>query len=304
MSCLTALFAPVSREFDIFLGFSWRDWSASIIPGSIFAVGAMRYANLPLLSIPFKYLLLLSWLTPYVYFFNLSNQITGVDEDRINKPDRPIPAGTVTLEGAKWRWVIALSAFLLVAAFKPNLLPETIGWVLTVAFLCLTSVGSHWFGKNTVAMATGTWSLLNASWKVIVPLTPRSQRFVIAVSAWAGLLTQIQDLRDMKGDAAVGRKTMPLVFGEKATRWIIALLLLPASIWVLWIGDIVPIAPKTLTAVHVFLGYRLLNARGSRYDHKTYMVSPLYFISFFDQAKHDTDLHLYLLFDPHVHCGG
>ena len=221
MSCLTALFAPVSREFDIFLGFSWRDWSASIIPGSIFAVGAMRYANLPLLSIPFKYLLLLSWLTPYVYFFNLSNQITGVDEDRINKPDRHIPAGTVTLEGAKWRWVIALSAFLLVAAFKPNLLPETIGWVLTVAFLCLTSVGSHWFGKNTVAMATGTWSLLNASWKVIVPLTPRSQRFVIAVSAWAGLLTQIQDLRDIKGDAAVGRKTMPLVFGERATRWII-----------------------------------------------------------------------------------
>ena len=170
---------------------------------------------------------------------------------------------------------------------QTKLLPETIGWVLTVAFLCLTSVGSHWFGKNTVAMATGTWSLLNASWKVIVPLTPRSQRFVIAVSAWAGLLTQIQDLRDIKGDAAVGRKTTPLVFGERATRWIITLLLLPASFWVLWIGDIVPIAPKTLTAVHLFLGYRVLKARGSRYDHKTYMVSPLYSASFSDQSKHE-----------------
>jgi 4-hydroxybenzoate polyprenyltransferase len=197
----------------------------------------------------------------------------GVDEDRINKPDRPIPAGIVTLEGARWRWVIALSVFLLVAAFKPMLLPETIGWVFTEAFLCLTSAGNHWFGKNCVAMAAGTWSLLNASWKAIAPLTPRSLRFVIAMSVWVGLLAQIQDLRDVKGDAVVGRKTMPLVFGETATRWIITLLLLPASFWVLWIGGIVPIAPKTLAAVHLFLGYRVLNTRGSHYDHKTYMVS-------------------------------
>jgi 4-hydroxybenzoate polyprenyltransferase len=268
MSFPTALFAPVSRELDVFLAFTWRDWSSTIIPGSIFAAGAMRCANLPLPSILLKYLYLLSWLTPYIYFFNLSNQITGVDEDRINKPDRPIPAGIVTLEGAKWRWIIALLVFLLVAAFKPILLPETIGWVFTAAFLSLTSGGSHWFGKNCVAMTAGTWSLLNGSWK------DRSQCFVIAMSVWAGLLTQIANLRDIKGDAVVGRKTMPLVFGERATRWIITLLLLPTSIWVLWIGDIVSIAPKILTAVHLFLGYRVLNARGSRYDHKTYMVSP------------------------------
>lgn len=233
----------------------------------------MRYANLPLHSIPLKYLFLLSWLTPYVYFFNLSNQITGVDEDRIDKPDRPIPAGIVTLDGARRRWILALSAFLLVAAFKPILLPETISWVFTTAFLSLTSAGNHWFGKNCVAMTVGAWSLLNGSWKAIAPWTPKSQRFAIAVAVWAGLLVQIQDLRDIKGYAVVGRKTMPLVFGERATRWIITLLLLPASIWVLWIGDIVPIAPKTLTAVHLFLGYRILNAGGSRYDHKTYMVS-------------------------------
>jgi len=269
---LKAVRTSVVRELDIFLGFSWRDWSTTIIPGSIFAVGAMRSASLSLPSTISKYLLLVSWLTPYIYFFNLSNQITGVDEDRINKPDRPIPSGKVTLEGAKWRWVIALSAFLGVAVFEPRLLPETICWVFTVAFLCLTSAGNHWFGKNCVAMTTGTWALLSASWKAIALVTPKSERYVLAVAIWAGLMTHIQDLRDIKGDAAVGRKTMPLVFGDGASRYIITFLLMPASFWVLWRGEIVPIAPFTLTAVHLFLGYRIMQAGGPRYDHKTYMI--------------------------------
>ncbi|KAF9459223.1 UbiA prenyltransferase family-domain-containing protein [Collybia nuda] len=269
---LKAVFTPLTHELDIFLGFSWRDWSTTIIPGSIFSIGAMRNAGLPLPSMISNYLLLISWLTPYIYFFNLSNQIIGVDEDRINKPDRPIPSGKVTLEGAKSRWIAALSTFLAIAMFERTLLPETICWVFTVAFLCLTSAGNHWFGKNCVAMTTGTWSLLSASWKAITLSTPESERYVFAVSIWAGLLTHIQDLRDVRGDAAVGRKTMPLVFGDGVSRWIITFLLMPVSFWVLWKGGIVPISPTTLTAVHVFLGYRIMQAGGPRYDHKTYMI--------------------------------
>ncbi|THH15937.1 hypothetical protein EW146_g4625 [Bondarzewia mesenterica] len=264
-----AVFSPLIRELDIFLGFSWRDWSTTIIPGSIFAVGAMR--GLPIPSIITHYLFLVSWLTPYIYFFNLSNQITGVDEDRINKPDRPIPSGKVTISGAKQRWAFAFSTFMGIALYTPSLLPETICWVLTVAFLCLTSAGSHWFGKNCVAMTTGTWALLSASWKAIAPTTPKSEIYVYAVALWAGLITHIQDLRDIQGDAAVGRKTMPLVFGDRGSRLIITFLLLPAAYWVLWMGDIVRLAPYTLAAVHVILAYRILQAGGSRYDHKTYM---------------------------------
>lgn len=281
MNVLKVPFTFAARELDVFMGFSWRDWSTTIIPGSIFAVGAMRSAQLPVLSTLSNYLFLVTWLTPYIYFFNLSNQITGVDEDRINKPDRPIPSGKVTLEGAKWRWVVALSAYIGVAAYEVTLMPETICWILTVAFLCLTEAGGHWFGKNCVAMTTGTWALLSASWKALAPATPQSDRYVIAVAIWAGLITQIQDLRDIEGDALVGRKTMPLVFGDTASRWIVTFLLMPAGFWALWMGDIVPIAPYTLAAVHIFLGYRIMNAGGSRYDHKTYMVSGLAFLRSF-----------------------
>jgi len=263
--------ASLSHEFEIFLQFSWRDWSATIIPGSIFAVGAVQSTQ-PSLII-FRYILLLSWLTPYIYFFNLLNQITGVDEDRINKPDRPIPSGKLTLNGAKWRCVISLLVFLSIPAFEPALLPETLCWVLVVVFLCLTPAGNHWLGKSCVAMSVGLWSLLGASWKAIAPGLPKDDHNILALSVWAGLLTQIQDLRDVEGDAVVGRKTMPIVFGDVATRRVIVLLLMPTALLALWVGDILSIAPFTLTIAHVFLAYRVMQTGGSRYDHQTYMVS-------------------------------
>ncbi|TFY76372.1 hypothetical protein EWM64_g7644 [Hericium alpestre] len=169
-----SVFAPIARELDVFFGFSWRDWSTTIIPGSIFAVGAMR--DLPPVTLIKNYLFLVTWLTPYIYFFNLSNQITGVDEDKINKPDRPIPSGKVTLQGAQRRWIAAFSTFLGIALYQPDFLPETLCWIATVAFLCLTSYGDHWFGKNCVAMTTGTWALLSASWKAIAPARRRARR--------------------------------------------------------------------------------------------------------------------------------
>ncbi|KAF9073088.1 hypothetical protein BDP27DRAFT_1445258 [Rhodocollybia butyracea] len=103
-------------------------------------------------------------------------------------------------------------------------------------------------------MATGTWALLGGSWKAIAPLTPRTEHFILTISLWAGVLTSIQDLRDMKGDAAVGRQTLPLVLGSSRCRWTITFFLTPASLLVLWGG------------------YRVMNDKGSYHDHKTYMI--------------------------------
>ncbi|KAF9073086.1 UbiA prenyltransferase family-domain-containing protein [Rhodocollybia butyracea] len=266
-----SLLNALIHEVDVFLKFSWRDWSVTLIPGLIFSLGAMR--TLPSSSRIFQsYLLLIVWLTPYVYWFNLWNQITGIEEDRIDKPDRPIPSGKVTVVGAKIRWAVALTVFLSVAAYEPTLRPQTICWVLTSVMHCATPLGNHWFGKNCIAMTTGAWALLGGSWKAIAPLTPRTEHFILAVSLWAGLLTSIQDLRDMKGDAAIGRKTLPLVLGSSRCRRIITFFLIPASLLVLWGSGILSIAPASLIVVHAFLGYRIMNDKGSYHDHKTYMI--------------------------------
>ncbi|KDR71876.1 hypothetical protein GALMADRAFT_213704 [Galerina marginata CBS 339.88] len=238
----------LANEFNVFLGFSWRDWSTTLIPGSIFAIGAMRSSHVRPHSIVYSYIYLLLWLTSFVYFFNLSNQITGFKEDCINKPDRPIPSGKVTLAGAQVRWALAFISFLGLAYAQPSLLYETLCWIATAAFLCLSEAGNHWFGKNCVAMTTGTLALLSGSWKAVTAATPQSERYTATIAIWVGLLMQIQDLRDIEGDAAVGRKTFPLVFGDERGRWIITLLLLPLAVLVLWLGGIVQIAPVTVNA--------------------------------------------------------
>ncbi|KAF9258687.1 hypothetical protein L218DRAFT_1063146 [Marasmius fiardii PR-910] len=257
-------FLILSREF-LFLGFSWRDWSATIIPGSLFSIGAMRTHSDTSSIVP-RYLLLTLWLTLYIYFCNLWDQITGIEEDRIDKSDRPIPSGKITIAGAQLRRALALAAFLSVAAYEPALRPETFCWVIIVVLHLATpsAFGNHWFVKNCVALGTGTWALLGASWKAIAPLTPRIEGYILAVSVWAGLMTHIQDLRDMK--------TLPLVLGNIRTRRIITYLIIPVSLMVLGVGGVLSIAPWSIITIHVFLGYRIIHNYGSRYDHKTYML--------------------------------
>ncbi|PPR01592.1 hypothetical protein CVT26_013332 [Gymnopilus dilepis] len=269
----------LKREVDLLIAFTWRNYSFVTIPGFIVSFGAAL--NIPeaqertLFSTLSNHLLLLLWLTLCIYFSDLSNQIVGIEEDRINKPDRPIPSGKVSLEGARVRWAISLAAFLGLGLVRPLLLPEILLCVLISGFLCYTKAGNHWIGKNSIAMPIACWAILSGSWKTIALTYPegsvRSQ--MKAISIWLGLLMQIQDLRDVEGDRIIGRKTLPIAFGYERSRQIIVFLLSPPAILVLCMGDVLQIAPTTLLGLHSILLWRVLRGTDARYDHKTYMVS-------------------------------
>ncbi|KAJ8481846.1 hypothetical protein ONZ45_g15165 [Pleurotus djamor] len=267
MAAWSTPIAFVSHELGLFLGFTWRDWSTTLIPGLIVALGAAKHDALPI----FHAIGFIPWVSAFIYFFNLSNQITGIEEDRINKPDRPIVMGKVSLEGAKRRWVLSITCFLAIAARNGRQVPETCVWIATTAFLSLTAGGGHWFGKNTVGMTTGTWALLGGIYKAIAIPTAEVQRFVWVVALWTGVIMQIQDLRDIQGDTATGRSTLPVVIGEAQSRLAITFFVMPLSYWILWKGGIAAEAPVLLLAAHAALGYRVLSGHGPRYDHKTYM---------------------------------
>ncbi|KAJ7231253.1 UbiA prenyltransferase family-domain-containing protein [Mycena rebaudengoi] len=269
---MNKLLELISYEFDIFFAFTWRDWTTTIIPGSTWAVGAIATGQPSAASLLYRLPRLVVWLTLYIYFFNLTNQITGIDEDRVNKPGRPLPSGQITLRGAKMRWLAVFVAFIATAIPSPSLLAESAIWVLTAAFLCLTTAGAHWFGKNCVGMFIGPMTLLSASWRAIAPLTPPAQRYILAISLWVGATANIQDLRDVEGDQAVGRKTLTIVYGDAVARRIIFGSTVFLAVGILWWGGVLAIAPVSLVLVHWFLAYRVVHAVGGpRYDHKTYM---------------------------------
>ncbi|KAJ6564950.1 UbiA prenyltransferase family-domain-containing protein [Mycena vulgaris] len=273
MPRLLRAISRISVELDIFFAFSWWDWSTTIIPGCIWGIGAALAGQVSPTSILYRFPRLIVWLTLFIYLFNLSNQIVGISEDCVNKPNRPIPSGKVTLAGAKRRAVVVLVAFLAIGTISPCLLPESICWALATGFLSWTSAGHHWFGKNTVALIPGTWALLSGSWRSVSALTPAAKGYIYGMALWSALLTNIQDLRDVIGDRATGRRTLAVVFGPVRARRIITGGTIPAAIWVLWAWNILAVAPVSITVAHVFLGYRVISAEaGPRYDHKTYMM--------------------------------
>jgi 4-hydroxybenzoate polyprenyltransferase len=273
MSPLKPICSIFVDECKIFFEFSWRNWSVTIIPTVIFSIAAWRSTNMVFTAFLSTYAILVPWSILYIYSFELLSQTSNVQEDRINKPDRPIPSGHVTITGAKIRWAVVLAAFISIALLNPSILLETISWVIMSVFLSLPAAGHHWLGKNCIALSVGTWALLNPVWKLVTPATPGSTRFIYCLSAWASLGANIQDLRDIKGDMAIGRRTLPIVYGNKQSRFLLTFVLLPPALLSLWLGNIIQLAPITLCAAHVIVWWRVMQAdRGPRYDHKTYMV--------------------------------
>ncbi|KAJ6530600.1 hypothetical protein B0H19DRAFT_1082333 [Mycena capillaripes] len=153
-----------------------------------------------------------------MYTFTSSNQISGVAEDRINKPDRPIPSGLMSLRGAYSRWYASTDAFIILGA-EQGVRPWTALWVLLTIAQNFTGFGKQWFThalafapgvtRNAVFISLGTLCIMQPMWVQFAPNNPREWRWV-------------QDLRDIVGDRATGRNTLAL--GEPSSRCVMAVL--------------------------------------------------------------------------------
>lgn len=265
----------VQREIVLQWSFIHRDVSATLVPASLFVLAAWA-------SMPGAHLLPLGsalirgavyfWL--YILTFCLSNQLAGIDEDRLNKPDRPLPAGAVSRAGAWQRWGLASGLFVLVAWWWGVLLWAVLWWTIAT----LHNVGQwarHWPLKH-LTMVVGTIAQLAAAWSLVTPLTPEAWQFLWVLAVGMGPLFAAQDLRDMVGDAAIGRRTLPLVLGSARTRWLLSggFVVLP-----ILLGGAVPLPlvwPVLLawggcTLLSWSVAWRFWRYRTAGDDHQTYM---------------------------------
>jgi 4-hydroxybenzoate polyprenyltransferase len=132
--------------------------------------------------------------------------------------------------------------------------------------------------KNLVAMTLGTVAQLAATWELVTPLTPEMWRRVLAIAVLAGVTALVQDFRDVKGDKATGRKTLPITVGERPARVLVIGLFLLAPLWVHW--GLMP-AERSLSgvgcellldAMALFIAARVALFRGPAADHRTYII--------------------------------
>jgi 4-hydroxybenzoate polyprenyltransferase len=168
---------------------------------------------------------------------NALNQIFDLKIDRINKPNRPLCTGAISVGSAGVFGVLATLASLALAAW----ISWTTGNWATLALFGAATVFSiaysapplrmkarGWLANLTIALPRGTL-LKVAGWSLAAS--------ILSVEAWyigaiMGLFllgaTSTKDFADMKGDAAQGVRTLPVAYGaRKAAKIITPFLIVP-----------------------------------------------------------------------------
>ncbi len=167
---------------------------------------------------------------------NVINDYYDADIDRINRPERPIPSGSVT-PGAAWYFAVTLFlAGILAALFAPPLclLIVVINSLVLVMYAAkLKSMPV--VGNAAVAYLAASIFLFGgafAGWDFLVLMIP-----LAAITFLATMVREIlKDAEDVEGDAAGGADTLPIRIGiRRTTRIALAFALLAA------IASIVPV---------------------------------------------------------------
>ncbi|MGC0334412.1 4-hydroxybenzoate polyprenyltransferase [Streptomyces sp. SAI-170] len=153
----------------------------------------------------------------YGYVFDASNQARGAEEDRLNKPYRPVPAGLITPAGAAHRFWLVMPLYTLLG-WQCGVLEWVLLWqadVLVLNFLC-TPRAYLWC--KTPCMVVGTAAQLAAAWQCVAPLDGTAITWIAVIALAYPLALIYKDVRDMAGDQAAGRRTPALVCGAWAVR--------------------------------------------------------------------------------------
>ncbi|KAJ7312899.1 UbiA prenyltransferase family, partial [Mycena albidolilacea] len=200
-------------EIHVFWDFTWRDWSASLVPGTMYTIATLRSLDSAPKELVIQSLMrCLAYFLLYIYAFDIANQINGLDEDRINKPDRPLCSGRVSLQGVYSRWYATTAAHLITGTVW-GVLPWTALWVFITIYTSFYGGDKHWVTKNLIFMSVGSLCLLQSAWGLVFPITARQSWWAALLSGVLGILASVQDMRDLDGDRIAGRRTLPIVLG-------------------------------------------------------------------------------------------
>lgn len=168
------------------------------------------------------------------------NQAVGVNEDKINKPYRPIPQGRVTVEDA-YGLAFLLSLFAVGRAFTINV---TFGmWITIILFFAVfynikpfQARKYLWINLLWMSVSRGLlpfaviWSAYEKPF-VLKPWLLGSIAFL-----WVLSWQSSKDVNDLEGDKKYGINTLPVVYNLEKTKKIIRILsLLPFIPLVLYV---------------------------------------------------------------------
>lgn len=154
------------------------------------------------------------------------NQIADVETDRINRPERPLPSGRMSLREA---W--ALTAMLLASAVALGALCGlaylacvllTVPVTAMYSFAPLRTKRLPFVANATIATPRGLLLVL-AGWAVGGGFS-RPEAWILGGLAWIYVFgaATTKDFADAEGDRATGCVTLPILLGPKRAAWFVA----------------------------------------------------------------------------------
>ncbi|KAF9262552.1 hypothetical protein L218DRAFT_903462 [Marasmius fiardii PR-910] len=246
-----------------------------MFPVSTFAVVAGPVSSFE------RYLVLLLWIWTTLLQFNCANQAYSGNEDMVNKPWRPVPAGRITPENTmRLRWTM----FAINVAFSyymgQNVLYTTL--FLTIAEYLYNEMrfSEHPVLKNACnvlgygGFETGA-TLIACEFELELERDRILDEVAIQALAMscALIFTTIhaQDFPDCEGDRLAGRKTLPILFPQGARVYITAVLV-AWSVGLAWFWELGLVCSAVFTAAGSFIAWRFYTKRDLEADERTYLI--------------------------------
>ncbi len=157
---------------------------------------------------------------------NAINQVYDLDVDRINKPDRMIPSGRMSVREAHWvAWVLyAISLALALAINMQCFIIVVIAAALTIVYSMPPMRTKRWGLAANLTIAVPRGLLLRLSgWSTAKDIW-FAEAWYIASIFFLFLLgaASTKDFTDMEGDREGGCITLPIKYGVIKAAWMIS----------------------------------------------------------------------------------
>lgn len=274
--------------------FNFSDLKTMVFPSTIFAIsnGLDAYqagsdkshtSGPILLLIRMPIILLWAWINLLAFTVNNQSQASALEEDRLNKPWRPIPAGRLTEAQARRLALITYPfAFLTSIVLGGGAAQCVLLMIFGYLYNDLKGGDVNWLLRNMLN-ACGFTCFASGALEVALQsrIKPPMISWLLIISAVVCTTVHTQDMYDQPGDSAAGRKTVPLVVGDGPARWSIAIVMAAWS-WLcpMYLGSAAVgyLAPGILG---LLVGIRSLVKRSVEGDKTTFRIYNIWLVSIY-----------------------
>ncbi len=173
--------------------------------------------------------LLYVWMNLLPFTINNQKSLNAIKEDEINKPWRTLPSGRMTPQQAE-RLMLVMYLLALGLSFVTGGLKQSVALVFLGTWYNNFAGGDSSFLVRNFINAVGYICFTSGAMEVALdsplPVEPRLVQWFSMIAAIIFTTVHLQDMYDQIGDSMRGRKTVPLVIGDRPARWTTAILMI------------------------------------------------------------------------------